>query len=172
MAGNDGVPHHRPSPISRKLQHELLLLMRDQYPSAMHNIPDFPNIEDRDIFVNLLYLEEHRLCKSGVTIGARGDPQFSGATINASGLDFLEDDGGLSAALGVVTIKVHADTVRDLLASKIDETAIPAEEKSRLKSAIKGLSETALKSGTTELVQTGLQHIPNVVEWLRTIAGL
>jgi len=126
------IPHHnRPSPISRKLQHKLLLLMRDEYPSAMRNIPTFPNIEERDVIVNLLYLEEHGLCKSGLKGGARGDFQFSGATLNAPGLDFLEDDGGLSAALGVVTIKVHADTVRDLLASKIDEAAIPAEEKSR-----------------------------------------
>ena len=43
------------------------------------------------------------------------------------------DDGGLSAILGVVTVKLHSDTIQALLNTKIDQADIPPEEKSKLK---------------------------------------
>ena len=56
--------------------------------------------------------------------------------ITAKGIDFLADDGGLSAILGVVTVKLHGDTIQALLAAKIDEADIPPEEKGRLKTEL------------------------------------
>lgn len=68
----------------------------------------------------LQYLEEHGLCKSGVMIGADGHLALGESRITAAGLDFLEDDGGLSAILGVVTVRLHADTIRALIDAKIE----------------------------------------------------
>jgi hypothetical protein len=89
---------------------------------------------------------------------------------DSEGLDFLEADGGWSAILNVVTIKFDADTLRALLEAKIDVSSIP--EKSIIKKTIEGMSEAALKTATTDLVRIGLHNIPNVVEWLRGIAGI
>ena len=88
------------------------------------------------------------------------------------GLDFLADDGGLSAILGVVTVKLHADTIRDLISAKIEEAAIPPEHKSALKKGLASLSEKALGAATTDLVRTGLDHLPDAAHWLRQFLGL
>jgi hypothetical protein len=72
----------------------------------------------------------------------------------------------------LVTVRLHADTIRDLIAAKIDAAAIPVEEKSKLKKALASLSETALKSATTDLVRTGLDHLPNAAHWLSKLLGL
>ena len=82
------------------------------------------------------------------------------STITAAGLDFLEDGGGLSAILGVVTVRLHADTVRALIDAKIEASPIPAEEKSRLRKVLAHLSEASLRVATTDLVKSGLDHCP------------
>jgi hypothetical protein len=160
------------SPISRSLQRELLLMMRTEYPRTLHDVPQIEGFDGDAVVANLWYLQEHGLCESGLVQGADGHFSWSGTTITARGLDFLEEDGGLSAILGVVTIKFHADTLREMLSAKIDEVPIPHEEKSAIKRNLSNLSETALKTVTTDLVQVGLNHIPNVVEWLGRIAGI
>jgi hypothetical protein len=119
-----------------------------------------------------MYLEEHRLCKSGLQIGAGGDIMFGASSITAADLDFLADDGGLSAILGVVTVKLHANTIRDLIAAKIEATAMPAEKKSTLKQRLAALSDTGLTAATTDLVRTGLDHLPDAAHWLSKLVGL
>src|SRR5271169_1802463 len=98
------------SPIDRKLQRDLLLLLRSAYPNEINSLP--ADFEMSAAIPNLKYLEEHNLCKSG--LGWRGNMinQYvwaGGAKITAQGLDFLEEDGGLSAILGIVTVKIQAD---------------------------------------------------------------
>ena len=85
---------------------------------------------------------------------------------------FLRRDGGLSAILGVVTVKLHADTVRDLIAAKIHVAPIPAEEKSTLKTRLAGLSEAGLRAAASDLVKQGLDHLPDAIHWLRASVGL
>jgi hypothetical protein len=157
------------SPINRHLQHELLLILRDEYPCR---VVEFPQPWDRDqnkIARNLLYLEEHGLCLAGVVLSADNRLSFGGASITAKGLDFLEDDGGLTAILGVVTIKFHADMLREILVSKIDGSPLAPEEKSRLKEVVSQLGEAGQKAAITDLIHQGLQHIPSIVDWLRSI---
>jgi hypothetical protein len=159
------------SPLNRDLQRELLLLMRDKYPGMTRETPEISDVGEQNIYINLKYLEEHGLCKPLLRQALDGKFAYGGSSITAKGLDFLEDDGGLSAILGIVTVKVHADTLREMLNNKIDSVPIAPEEKLSLKKIIRQLSETALKDTTSELVKIGLQHVPNIVELLRTIAG-
>jgi hypothetical protein len=160
------------SPIDRALQLELLLLLRDAYPRTLIEIPEISSADQESIFTNLWYLQAHGLCDSGLIPSLDAGFSWSGATLTAAGLDFLEADGGLSAILNVVTIKFDTHTLRALLEAKIEASSIPAIEKSSLKKITAALSDTALKSATTDLVHTGLQHIPNVVEWLQKFSGL
>jgi hypothetical protein len=111
----------------------------------------------------------HGLCESGVIIGVDGHLAFGQSIITAAGLDFLEDDGGLSAILGVVTVKLHADTIRDLIDAKIETSSLPAEEKSKLRKALAGLSEAGLREVITGLVKIGLNHLPDAAHWLHSL---
>jgi hypothetical protein len=59
------------------------------------------------------------------------------AKITARGLDFLEDDGGLGAILNVVTIRLEADTLRQLLETKINASDMPEADKQTLLAKLK-----------------------------------
>jgi hypothetical protein len=149
-----------------------LLRPRDVYPRTLIEVPNILGADEGSIYSNLWYLQEHGLCDSGLMQSVDGFFSWGGATLTAKGLDFPEADGGLSAILNVVTIKFDADTLRALLEAKIDASSIPPAEKSIIKKTIEGMSEAALKTATTDLVRIGLHNIPNVVEWLRGIAGI
>ena len=157
--------------LDRALQRQILDLLRAHYPRGAVPVCDL-DLSEEQAAANLRYLEEHGLCESGVIIGVDGHLAFGASTITAAGLDFLEDDGGLSAILGVITVRLHADTIRALINAKIEASSIPAEEKSRLRKALANLSEASLKAATTDLVKSGLDHLPDAVHWLRSIAGV
>ncbi len=158
--------------VSREKQREILLQLREVYP-AQTSFSVHTEEEAREAAVNLKYLEEHGLCIADVQISSDATfIQLGACSITARGLDFLEDDGGLSAILGVVNVKLHADTIRDMIAAKIEATAMPAEEKSALKRRLGGLSQKALEVAATDLVRTGLNHLPDAAHWLSKLVGL
>lgn len=90
--------------------------------------------------------------------------------ITSQGIDFLADDGGLSAILGVVTVKLHSDTIQALLAAKIDQADIPEEEKSRLKTELAKIKDAALST----LTEKAIDAFPaaSLVTLLKTTFGL
>ena len=140
------VMNDEKSCVSRALQLELLVRLRDVWPRPMREFPKIDGISDDEIIRNLVYLEEHRLCSSGLLAGIDENYSYGGARITAIGLDFLEDDGGLSAILKTVTIKVHADTLRDMFNSKIETSALPQTEKSRTQGAHKITSSESFRN--------------------------
>jgi len=90
-----------------------------------------------------------------------GSLVFQGASITAKGLDFLADDGGLSAILGTLTVKLHEETIRELLLQRVTDSDLSNEEKSMLREQLKSMSSEALKSLTKSLVEKGIQYAPN-----------
>jgi hypothetical protein len=157
--------------LDRAVQRQNLELLREHYPRGAI-LTGSLELTEKQAAAHLRYLEEHGLCKSGMKLGEGVSIQFSQSTITAAGLDFLEDDGGLSSILGVVTVKLHADTIRDLIGAKIETSTMPAEEKSKLRKVLAGLSEAGLRAATTDLVKSGLDHIPDAAHWLHSIAQL
>jgi hypothetical protein len=154
--------------LDRAVQRQILELLREHYPRGAIPVRSL-ELGVEQAATNLRYLEEHGLCESGVIIGADGYISFRESTITAAGLDFLEDDGGLSAILGVVTVKLHADTIRDMIDAKIETSLMPAEEKSKLRKVLASLSEAGLRAATTGLVKSGLDHLPDAAHWLRSL---
>lgn len=162
--------------LDRDLQRKILEGLRDEYPLPDHRklfagIQDGSD-EDQRVVANLVYLEEHGLIHSGITFSLSNAPMYSGARITAAGMDFLADDGGLTAILGTVTVKLHADTIRELMLAKVDSSSLPAPEKSKIKKAISALSNEALKEVTKKLVAAGLENIPDAVGFVRQVTGL
>jgi hypothetical protein len=157
----------------RVLQKAILTTLRGIYPSSAggHELIGLIGQDERRFNFNLLYLQEHDLCEAQTKQIAQEKWIVARVKITAKGIDFLEDDGGLSAILGVVTVKIHAETIRELIAAKIETSPIPPAEKSALKKALAGLPGSALQAGTTDLVQAGLNHVPNFVEWIHSLVG-
>lgn len=150
--------------MNRQLQKDILSLCADAYPEHVETLsPGFVLLysqNESEIQSNLLYLEEHGLLDSGLKPISMGYFQALGPRINAKGLDFLEQDGGVSAILNTITVKLHADTIRDLLEAKIMSSSLPPEEKSSFLKILKELPGEALKSLTSHLVEKGLDAFP------------
>jgi hypothetical protein len=53
----------------------------------------------------------------------------------------------------VITVKLHADTLRDMLAKKIDASNASPEEKSALKKSLGQIPTIAMNSITTHLME-------------------
>ena len=123
---------------------------------------NFPPFDDQitpiQLINNIMYLEEHGLLRR---LDFHGKPvpfyDLSGADkdfyiATAKGIDFIQQDGGLSAILGVVTVKLHSDTIQALLAAKIDEAKISQEEKNRLKAALGKVGDAVLATLTEKTI--------------------
>ena len=157
--------------LDRGMQRRILLELRAVYPLSTSNLLQDMPAADAQFYFNLSYLNEHGLIEARIGISLDQRISWGGATITAKGLDFLEEDGGLSAILGVVTIKLHAETVRSLIEMKIDASTATEAEKSSLKAHLRKLPATALQLASTDLMRMGLQHLPDATSWLERLVG-
>ena len=155
--------------LDRALQHEILERMAEVYPGAWDHLPfrQERRVEVGDLIKNLVYLREHGLVDMKVSPvpGIPTPVSIGSPKITAKGLDFLADDGGLTAVLGVVTIKIHNDTLRQLL-GRIDQMPGSEAEKDSLRQTLKDLPATAGKALLDRLVTLGVEHLPDTVETL------
>lgn len=149
--------------MDRDLQQSMLQKLAACYPkqvSAKELCSD-PVAANR----NLLYLAEHGLVEN-MNARENGAPMVVLSKITARGLDFIADDGGLSAILGTVTIKLHADTLRELVEARIAASDLPKEEKSALSDALRSVPAEGLKHLTTRLLDLALDRLPEAMPLL------
>ena len=152
--------------LNRELQLDVLRALRDAYPSGAG---DLPHAEDPNFPGNLWYLREHGL----ITAKSARPPHvyFFDCTITARGLDLLEDDGGLSAILGTITVKIDPDNLRSLMATQIEASELPADERSRVAQAMRSLPAQALQDLTTRIVNDAVSGWPRAIQLIQLFAG-
>jgi len=152
--------------LDRSLHRKLLEMAQESYPHRS----DYPQTEhsETELMGNLLYLEEHGLVEAGVTIGLDGHFGTFGFKATARGLDFIADDGGLSAILGVVTVRLHEDSIKALLLKQIEDSSEPTSVKENLAKQVRELPAEALKSVTTKALEAGLRSIPHFITVLHS----
>ncbi len=156
-------------PLDREYQRQLLCVLRDAYPNWV-DLDDLP--EHSAQRANLLYLAEHGLVKVR-DIRIMQDPtRVDRPRITVEGLDFLEDDGGVSAILRTVTVKIDPDDLRSMMAARIEASELPDEEKSSLMHAIRSLPARALQDLTTRLVNEAVARWPDALQLLQKHVSL
>lgn len=154
---------------NRAIQHEILVKLLAAYPGITDvQRWDYPNLS-----AELQYLHEHDLAavKFSGEMGQR-IPQPVFAKLTAKGVDFLQQDGGLSAILGVVTIRLHDDTIKALVEAKIMESDLPQPDKKRYIDALRELPAETTKHLVMKLVEMGLAHGGSVVPAIGKLLGL
>ena len=163
--------------LDREYQKEILRRLADSYPDYLNCIDWLHKIsaEDEEKYAaNILYLEGHGLVEGGVTMSLDRQVFFSlPPEITAKGIDFIADDGGLSAILGVVTIKFHEDTIRDMIQAKIMSSSMPQPDKQRFVDALKQLPGESIKHLTMRLLDLGLDNwqaaLPAIQKYLQDL---
>jgi hypothetical protein len=156
--------------LDRELQLIILRKAADAFPDADRKFltTSYSEEEDTKNVANALYLEEHGLLDAGLKRGLNGHFSSHGMKITARGLDFLADDGGLSAVLGVVTIKFHEDTLLSLIGDRIEQSDLPPVEKKKWTDALRSLPAETIKHLTMKLLDKGLENLPAAIPLIGT----
>lgn len=157
--------------IDRDLQRALLHRLASAYPEVLAEVDLVDLAPMPEQLRALAYLSEHGLAKASFYETYEGQI-LDTVKITAQGLDFLQDDGGLTAILGVVTVRLHDDTVRDLLLKSVDASNESDSAKASLKRAVRQLPAEAVREGSLHLLRLGASQTPNVIQWLRTLSDL
>lgn len=144
--------------FDRELQKEILKVCIDAYPeytTYSQFAPVAIGIDSIKLSANILYLKEHSL----ITIKDQksNDPWMFLDHMRATtkGIDFMLNDGGLSAILNVQSIKIHRDTVL-VLEDLIAISNMNDEQKEQAKSTLGELSTEALKTVVQAATTAGL----------------
>lgn len=158
------------------LEHLASVYPREAYPKDIIAALSRPTSADNPIFLaNITYLDELGLLKASFASFATLYASYGALTsakITARGLDFLQDDGGMSAILGVVTVKLHDDTIKALLVQQISASDGDDSAKAKVIEAIRSLPAEATKSIANRLIEHGLSTAPRALAGLQTLLGL
>jgi len=159
--------------IDRDFQRFILETLAGPYPEKVFTRDLVRSPDDHAVIVrNLTYLDEHGLVKAVFPPG-KGHLQHEipqgHATLTCKGVDFLEGDGGLSAILGTVMVKLHADTLKDLLQMRIQAADLPRPDKQRYLDALQSLPAETTKHLVLKLVDLGLENVQKVFPLLQTL---
>ncbi|VVD74883.1 hypothetical protein [Pandoraea commovens] len=153
--------------LDREYQKNVLQQLAAIYPArGWANKVSAPSDEIRD--ANLFYLCEHGLITECMSIAMDNSVSYGTTRITKDGMDFLADDGGLSAVLGVVTIKLHEDTIKSLIEEKILASAKSPAEKQQFVSALRKLPADATKHLTMKLLDLALTRAPDALHAIQT----
>lgn len=153
--------------LSRELQLRILKEYASVYPQMVHENWIYDGFTPDQARANVFYLSEHGLIEAKWNHMLDGGVVVGALRISAKGMDFLQDDGGLGAILGVLTVRLHDDTIRALLIQKVQESDEPDGVKARLVDAIKSAPAETLKTLTQKAVEAGIQSLPNAVQLLQ-----
>lgn len=156
--------------LDRQLQKELLEKMANAYPNRINVHYITSSTEEGFVakyVANMAYLEEHGLAHSGLHRGL-SDISISDPKITAKGMDFIADDGGLSAILGTVTVKLHDETLRALLALTIEKADLTQPDKQKLLDELRELPAESIKHLTLKLLDKGLESLPAALAVIQT----
>lgn len=149
--------------IDRAFQRKILETAREAYPlGIMDPAHEFADRGKRELWANIQYLVEHGLIE-GIDASTLGDPvSYADVRITARGIDFLEDDGGLSAILGTVTVRFDHGQFREMLAAHVEKMEGDPSAKAQLKAVIRSLPADGLKAVALQALMAGLQNLPSI----------
>ncbi|MBP6083525.1 MAG: hypothetical protein KA732_19915 [Providencia sp.] len=163
--------------FDRELQFIILNAAIDAYPypTRLSNFIGFETArfdaeEEHKLKVNIAYLIEHGVIETEFGRRHASIPIFEllcSIQATKKGIDFMANDGGLSAILNVTTIKFHHDAIQEI-ANLIEKTVQDPEDKQKFLTQLKQLPYETTKHISLELVSKGLTQIPDVVRWLGT----
>lgn len=153
----------RPLLLDRKYQNDLLTFLLHDFPlfeKTMKHCEALRKEDDEKFIANIVYLEKHGLIEDGPSIrfSGTGDCFVGGGDqprITEKGIDFILDDGGLGAILNVQTVKLHPDTIRDLLANAVEASSLTQEQKDSFLDQIKSVPADLAKDLLGKLVGKG-----------------
>ena len=157
----------------RDKQNELLTILYDKFPDELSSEEYGALVNlfgtERNLYSNLWYLYQHGLIEDfHVKTRALCDDitdliLIDKIRITTKGVDFIRDDGGLSAILNVTTIKIHNETL-EKLEDIIKQSSLTETEKKTYLGKLKELPVDATKHLVLKLLDLGLSRASDVTQ--------
>jgi len=138
----------------------------DQSATSIVTAEEMATIAEGAALTELIqYLVDHRL----VTADIRSlDGEVTWAKITSKGRDYISADGGLTQELGVVTVKLHEDTLRQIFINRVKASDADSSVKGKLIDQIKALPAEGLSKLVEKALEEGLRYMPHALQWLQT----
>ncbi|THJ18641.1 MAG: hypothetical protein CAF42_010160 [Nitrospira sp. CG24B] len=148
--------------LNRPLQLRILQTLKESYPehSAIFN-QRFGS--DPDFIPNLHYLKGHGLVTGIEAKTHTSAGQLVNVRITETGLDFLEEDGGIGSILHTVTVRLDADQLRQILVAKVQALSIPEEKKASALEKIRNLPTEFLNNLIMRVIDKGIDRFPELL---------
>lgn len=159
--------------FNREIQKQLLEALYEATPNDIDE-KIFSDIQtafgsEDNMIANLFYLSQHGLISNCITCDLSGwDINLSNLNITHHGIDFLREDGGLSAILRIQTIRFHNDTLHELERLITASSTATTADKKKLISQLRSLPADAIKHLTIRLLGQGLDRLPDVFHVIQT----
>ena len=155
--------------LDRRLQYAILCELRNAYPNEapVHRLFCFE--DSQHFFGNLIYLRGHGLIEGEILPGMIDLETMNvmlQEMITPTGLDFLENDGGLSAILGGDIVGFDNHDLQQLLAA-IDRLQASQEAKEEFKQTLSSLPAEGLKNIYSLLLIQGLDNLSSVLDLMQ-----
>jgi hypothetical protein len=117
--------------------------------------------DEEKLVAHMLYLEEHGLIKSGITRGTNGHNMINSGImrLTARGRDYISADGGLSAALNTVTVKLHEESlarIAEFVARRAPDQTVSAKMLDRLRE----LPAAAIERFSGKIMDVAMEKCP------------
>lgn len=153
---------------------KILCYLETHYPGEVPAYQIYQALHDIDkdeLGREIHHLKEVGLVDAAIHVSTDGRHRITlaKARISAKGRDWLKPDGGLSADINTVIVKLHAQTIKDLINSKIELSDVDSSTKGRLKEAVRNLPAHTLEEVVTHFVQKGLDHGQDAIQWLQRL---
>lgn len=158
--------------LDRALQREILTTLAPLYPQAASMQISFTDIPHQALVVNLYYLAEHGLVTLRSNETQAREIYLHSAQITAAGLDFIADDGGLTAILRTLDVRLHGDTLRQIIEARINSASGDPSVKHAIKQALVKLPSEAMSKLATQALEHAMDQTPDIVRWLQKWLGL
>lgn len=161
--------------LNRELQLKLLKKLSSEYPDYYDLSSEYIHgtHEYKEAVNTLYYLLQHGLVEErSLLISNASDGlkrlQFNLPTINQNGMDFLADDGGLSAILRAVTVKFDAEQIKAILSSKILASDLKSADKQKLLDGLRVLPSESIKHLTMKVLDLGWDNLGSLIRIIQS----
>lgn len=175
------ISEELPGPtLDRALQRRILQTLAAIYPNGTYELAATlcdPPVVESALLANTQYLAGHELVSSGFvlheTTGGADFIETRLTTLTHKGMDFLQSDGGLSAILGVVQVRLRDEDLRDLVAARISASeSLVNSEKTRWIDALRELPGESIKHVFLKVLDLGWDQAPGAIGVIGKLLGL
>jgi len=149
---------------------QILRLAEEANPHPV-NLKKSLGSEADGAIVEIQYLKDHGLLEVDIARYMDGSFGLGVTRITSAGLDYLSDDGGLTEELGGTTVKIHAESLQQMLELMVLRSDLDQPQKQRYVDELRKLPAETTKHLALKAVDAAIQQSGKLLPLLQSMLG-